>query len=93
MKPIYKNSGSSTSKRGKKYNVCKTLPHERFEWTLRYDIGLLKVSKKIKFGPNVQRARLITHNMWERPTSKLTVAGFGTTTVCIDNTSIRILDT
>jgi hypothetical protein len=45
-----------------------------------YDIGLILLTKKIKFGYSVQKAKLPVKN-WRNRAKKLTVIGFGVTKV------------
>lgn len=78
--------GSDILSQGVKYNVCKIVTHERYRGDDEvhfyfYDIGLLLLSRNIRFGPTVRKVEIAPNSYFRNAKYSFTLAGFGAITV------------
>ncbi|XP_013133435.1 PREDICTED: transmembrane protease serine 11A-like [Papilio polytes] len=77
--------GSDILSQGVKYNVCKIVTHERYRGDDEvhfyfYDIGLLLLSRNIRFGPTVRKVEIAPNSYFRNAKYSFTLAGFGAVT-------------
>ncbi|XP_072936596.1 trypsin-1-like [Epargyreus clarus] len=76
--------GSSFFNHGVLYKVCKVVPHELYSRSLYfYDIAVLMLGRRIKFGSSVRKVGIAPDNTWRKEKYSFTVAGFGMVSVSL----------
>ncbi|KPI94658.1 Transmembrane protease serine 11F [Papilio xuthus] len=84
-KELYVYLGSDVLDQGVKYSVCKVVTHERYQGQDEvnfyfYDIGLLLLSRKIRFGPTIKKVKIAGNSKFRNTKYSFTLAGFGAVT-------------
>lgn len=72
---------------GLHYEVCQIFKHPKYgiatEQDYFWDIGLILLTRSIKLSKRVQIATIAPSNKWRNVKSTMTIAGFGTTDVSL----------
>lgn len=82
-------AGSEVAMQGAHYDVCKLFKHPKYENNTEqdyfWDIGILLLSRHIKLSRRVEIATIAPTSKWRNVRNTMTIAGFGTTDVSLQD--------